>query len=85
MEVGTPLKIEWRDISTISEWRDFDDAIKDLEEEDSIRYYSRGFFVRQTNTHISLTANISFKGDEVDQLADITNIPIGCVLTIEVL
>jgi hypothetical protein len=80
MRVGTPLKIEWRDISTLSAWRDFDETIKDLEIEDSIRYETYGLFVRETNTHISLAATMSFKGEKIDQLADITNIVKGCIV-----
>ena len=83
MKVGTPLKIEWKDISTIPQWKDLDEVLVELREEDEKRYYTYGFFVRETKEHISLAATMSFHKDKIDQMSDVTNIVKGCVVNIE--
>lgn len=75
MKIGTPIKVEWVDISTISGWHNLEEAIKDLKKEDSIRYFSYGYFVRETKDRLSLAATMSFTENEVDEMSDITNIP----------
>lgn len=83
MNKGQRILVEWQDIFTLSEWLSFDDTLKKSKEEDSIRYYTYGFFVEKTKDRLRIASTASFKGKEVDMFNDISSIPLGCIVSVK--
>lgn len=83
MKIGQRLEVEWKDITLVTDWTDFSDIDKKLEENKAIRYYTIGFFYSEDKDWLSLCATMTYKKNgEIDELDCIYTIPKSLIMKI---
>ena len=79
MKIGTPIKVEWVDITGVNQWFDLEEIEEKIKEIDKIVYITYGFFYRKTNEKLYIASSIAFNGDKIDLVSDFNDIPIGAI------
>jgi len=76
------VRVKWIDTITYDVWMCLEHF--GAPQEDEIMY-SVGYFLDTNNKYFSIASMIYKAGDEVTKVNHVTNIPIGCVLEVEIL